>query len=198
MQPLLAFVQTADRLLNQIQQNVAAALRSYPLLSQAAKGLVASAGQLLGTNTSDTAAAGNVGEVKVAQLVFASAAALAAVGTAKTLASFTLTPGDWDVSVMVDFSLTGTTVTAFQIGLSTTTNAIPAGGTMLAPDSSGQIRSDLTVLSSVAGATGDLPMTIPSYRISLSVPTTLYLVAACVSSAGSVAASGLAKARRAR
>ena len=104
--------------------------------AQGRLGLV-SAGQVPGTNTNDTATAGNVGQVLRQTRVRASSVALTsgvtrdAIGTA-----LTLTAGQWLVSGMITLeSSAASTVTAgtTDIGISLTTATPPATSTISVP-----------------------------------------------------------------
>lgn len=73
---------------------------SYPDVTQSTAGLVSSAGQLLGTNTNDTASAGNVGEAITTTVNTNSPnQATPTGGTNYDVASssITVTAGDWDI-----------------------------------------------------------------------------------------------------
>lgn len=164
--PVMPMVQSPDRLVNQLQQNVLYALIHQPL-----------------------------GDRVTGQRTFSNKLSIANT-VPTTIATLELPAGIWDISLMVDFSLTATTATAFQLALSTTSNAIPAGSTMLTPDIRGQIRSDYTAFSTAAGITGDFPMVIPPYRIANADDMPLYLVVLCAYVGGSVSACGSATALR--
>lgn len=79
--------------------------------------ILPSRGQHLGTAASDVAAAGNVGEVLTATVVAASAISISN-GVPFTLASLTLSPGNWEVSSFLHFVTAATTnVTQMQSGV---------------------------------------------------------------------------------
>lgn len=69
-------------------------------VGQTISGLVASAGQLKGTNTDDNAATGYVGE-HVEFLITTTTALTAASGTFEDVGGITLSAGDWDVDATV-------------------------------------------------------------------------------------------------
>lgn len=141
---------------------------------------------LIGTNTNNAAAAGQIGEVISANVVAASAAALtSAVGA--TVASIALTAGDWDVSGEVWFSGTGTP-NSLHGGI----NAVAA---TLPTDSSGATARHSVNTPFNAGAINVLPLR--SCRVLLAAPATYYLVAEA-GFTGAVSAYGNIVARRRR
>lgn len=71
---------------------------SYPNVTQSVAGLVVSAGQLLGTNTNDSAASGKVGEFISATGTQTTLSTTAGTYTSITSASVSLTAGDWMVA----------------------------------------------------------------------------------------------------
>lgn len=83
------------------------------------------AGQLLGTSTNDSAAAGNVGQEIATGVVNSSGLTSAA---ATTITSLTLTPGDWDLFGAAYFSGSGTNIVSdIFLSVSTSSNSIAAG-----------------------------------------------------------------------
>lgn len=95
------------------------------LVSQSSAGLVQRAGQLLGTNTDDNASTGYVGEYLEA---IAAANFTLAGGSDETVASITLTAGDWDVqgSAFVNEGSAGSGT--IEVGV----QVLPAGATSTA------------------------------------------------------------------
>lgn len=86
-------------------------------------------GQIPGTGTNDSAAAGNVGEYAESIIPIGSQVALTST-TAKTVTSIALTAGDWDVTGCVFISpaaATSLTQTAGSISTTTNTNDTTAG-----------------------------------------------------------------------
>ena len=138
-----------------------------------------------GTTTNDNATAGDVGELLSANLASGSATALTTT-TPKNVTSVSLTAGDWDVTGVVDYTLTGTTSTKFQAGSSATS------ATFGAQDTSVNVPLILTTVTDTYG------QVIPTTRFSLASTTTVYLVAQATFSAGTVAAYGTIRARRIR
>lgn len=74
---------------------------AYPNVTQSVAGLVASAGQLLGTNTNDNASSGNTGENVSATDTSNISQSSPSDGTFYDLSglSISLTAGDWDISI---------------------------------------------------------------------------------------------------
>jgi hypothetical protein len=143
----------------------------------------AAVGQIPGTTTNDNAASGKVGEFITAN---ATGVSLSNASNAN-ITTISLTAGDWDVSGNVQFSPSGATVTSASSGISTTTATFPA----LAAGGYAEISVALN------GSVGTILVT-PTYRISLSGTTTVYLVGEMNFSAGTVTANGYIGARRAR
>lgn len=143
--------------------------------------------QLVGTTTNDAATAGNIG-----QEISTSAAGVSLVtGTAKTVASMTLTAGDWDLSGVVAFIPAATTsVQGLISSISDTTNSRTTGLVVegIRGFGSGQ----------VLGAT--YSNTLPTHitRISLSGSQTVFLVATAEFTVSTMTCSGWMRARRIR
>ena len=155
----------------------------------------ATAEQMLsGTGTNDAAAVGHVGELKSTTVASGSAVAVT-TATAKDVCTLVLTPGDWDVSAVVDRTLTGVTATVYGAGISLTANTMPAdaGGSGLGPDA--EVSQSATFGTTV---TGSYSTAIPPVQISVAAQTTVHLVVADTFSAGTVAAYGTIRARRMR
>lgn len=117
---------------------------------------------IIGTTTNDSAPAGCIGEYSTSNP--GGTVAPAASGVAKTVTSFSLTAGDWDVWGTANWVVGNSTGgTQLQAGISTTTNAYDAtnsGGYAVYPTN---------------GTANYLPTGVR--RISLSGTTTVYLVA---------------------
>lgn len=142
---------------------------------------------IVGTTTNDSAAAGNVGE--------AVRSAVANVSTNTTtdqyadLTSISLTAGDWDISGSVNFEKNASTWTIVQMGISSTSGN---SGTGLVEGDNflGIGFNSFPPLS--------FPITISSFRVSLSSTTTYYLKVFTSFSAGQPKAYGRISARRIR
>ena len=165
-------------------------------VGQSSSGLVKSAGQLLGTNTNDVAASGYVGETITVSLARASANGLV-TATAENVTGTTLdlTAGDWDISGIMGFTMSGATATEFAASLSSTSNTLPGTSTIGVP-SGGEVR--VNIPANFIAVSNDIGVTFPTYRVSLSGASSFYFVARAVFSAGSVSAYGLIQARRVR
>lgn len=146
-----------------------------------------------GTATNDSAAAGYIGEYLHNETASVSAVSLT-TNTAANAVSVSLTAGDWDVEGCVYF--TGNAATT----LSYTTAAINTTSATL-PTTSGGVTVGFTQ-SYNGGATvfaaADLLQATGRIRISLSVTTTVYLVAKAVFGVNSCSAYGQITARRVR
>jgi hypothetical protein len=165
-------------------------------VAQSSAGLVKSAGQLLGTNTNDSAATGYVGEYLSTTLTYASRNGLVTNTTENVTGSaITLTAGDWDVQGVVAFEAAAATITNLSVGVSLTSATLPSSTTLAVP-TSGEIYLAQAMATSVSGVGG--VMTIPTYRVSVSASTPLYLVARAIFSAGTVECYGHVSARRVR
>lgn len=77
---------------------------------------------LVGSTNGSNAATGFVGEYMTATGTNSAITSAAVVA----VTNVTLTPGDWDVSGLVEFTMSGATVTAQTIALHTTSGAFPA------------------------------------------------------------------------
>lgn len=143
--------------------------------------------QIAGTGTNDSAAAGMVGEIITSSLAAGSATALT-TATPKTITSIALTPGDWDVSGVVDFLPAATTsITVLAEGASAVTNTLGADDTY-ASDS---------MAATVPGAVAQRK-NIPTQRISIAANTTIYLIASATFTVAAMTGFGTIRARRVR
>lgn len=140
---------------------------------------------ILGTNTNDNAAAGYYGEYAAAQ---GSAVALT-TNTAKSVCSLTLQPGDYIIGGGLYFQgASSPTITFYTASWSQTDNTM---------DTSIGNFIELTGFNIVPGS-NPVSFALPNVRKSFAVATTVYLVANCVFSPGTMAASGSIKAWRIR
>jgi hypothetical protein len=139
-----------------------------------------------GTNTNDSAAGGYVGEYVSAQVT--TAANLFGNNVLGDVTSISLSAGDWDVTGQVMATKNGATVSAFDTGIGT------ASGTA----STGMTYGVNLIECPPPGASNDIPCQIPSWRVSLSSTSTIYLKARGFYSAGTPQAYGFIHARRVR
>lgn len=145
---------------------------------------------LIGTTTNDNAPAGVVGEYVTGALASGAAVSLV-TSTAKDVVTISLTPGDWDVTGIVDFLFATTTnTTDLAAGTSTTLNTLGPDDTYVNityPSSGNVIASSLR-----------LSIPCPVTRYSLAATTTLHLVAFATFTVSTTTAFGTIRARRVR
>jgi len=147
------------------------------------------AGQLPGTTTNDSAAAGKVGEFITSSIASGSAIPLTS-GTQTNITSISLTPGDWDVSGIVNLNGASTTLpTVFNAAVNTVSATIPTEGT------TGRTNVAFNLTSF---PTDDPSAPIIPTRISISTTTTVYLIARAYFTVSTANAYGTIRARRVR
>ena len=141
----------------------------------------------VGTITNDNAPAGAVGEYITATLASGSAVALTTAVTAN-VTSISLTPGDWDVAGIVDYTPGATTsISSWAQGSSTTT-------AVLGPQDS----FSKTALAAEVPTAVSYGEVIPTVRYSLAVTTTIFLVTQAAFTLSTLSAYGTIRARRVR
>lgn len=146
-----------------------------------------------GTQTNDSASAGNVGELLSSTVVLGSAVSLTHA-TPADVTSLALTAGDWDVWSDIHFSGNSTTKVWYLVsGISATSATLPtAPGTFAAnyvsADSFAIFNIGFTQFTANAG-----PL-----RISLASTTTYYAVTQAGFSTSTMSAHGILRARRVR
>jgi hypothetical protein len=125
-------------------------------------GTMTAAQGIVGTTTNDNAAAGNVGQ----SVRMAFSGSFGASGVWSNVTSIVLSPGDWDVSGVVEVSLNGATWSGpFSVAISS------SSGTSVNGQEAGDNQID--TLPPTSGASS--AAVIPSWRVSLSTATTFYL-----------------------
>jgi hypothetical protein len=143
-----------------------------------------------GTNTNDSAAAGDVGEYISATLTAGSAVSVA-VNTAKTVTSISLPAGDWDVSgtvIYIPNNGGGTTVSEIDADLSQVTNSFDS-----------TVGRYTVLVYQASGSLFDQPsISTPTARFSVSTTTTVFLIAFASFAVSTMSAYGFIRARRAR
>lgn len=147
-------------------------------------------GQLIGggTPTNDDAAVGVIGEYIFSNVPAGSAVPLV-TGTTKTVTSINLTAGDWDVhGNVVTNPAGGTSQTGLIAAISTTAATLP-----VAPGAGAYAAG-----SYPGGTSNFLALPTGVVRLSISAPTTVYLVANATFTVSTNAAYGFLGARRAR
>ena len=147
-----------------------------------------------GTATNDSAASGAIGEVK-STTVAIDDKVLETTGTPVDVATLVLTPGDWEVSGVINRDLAGVTATVYGGAISPAADTMPAqaGGSGVGPDSS-------VIQAATFGTTvtGNYITAIGPVRVSLAANATIHLVAADTFSAGTIGLFGTLRARRVR
>jgi len=146
------------------------------------------------TQTNDAAGTGEVGEL-LSTVVEVANAVPETSATPVDVCTLALTPGDWDVSAVLNRALTGVTATQYTAGIALGANTIEpqAGGSGLGSDAS--VTQNAAFGATVTGA---FATSIPPVRLSIAVNTTIHLVAADTFSAGTIGAFGTLRARRVR
>ena len=153
---------------------------------------------ILGTTTNNAAAAGYIGEYYYTKF---GPTSFSGAGSNNTLGSFSLTAGDWDVTLVYAFDGTPTVAGSLNvnIGISTTNSSvfsgvpIPGGGTNA---DEGNTWVQMAVLST---AGGDQTYALPNIAIAVATTTTLYINAINnVSTNGGLNVYGRVSARRVR
>lgn len=151
-------------------------------------------GPVRGSQTNDAAATGYVGELVTSTVATAAAVALS-TGVSKDVTTISLTPGDWDVSGVVDFKPAATTsVTALKAGVSAALDTLPtqAGGSGIGTD-------PLDVWNQAANVpAADVSVPFGPARVTLAATTTLHLVASATFTVSTMGAYGTIRARRVR
>lgn len=169
-------------------------------VTQTGSGLVKSAGQLLGTNTNDSAATGYVGEYfenNRTSTIAVTSATYFSIDTGNSTfndgneVGITLTPGDWDISGSAYFDASTNAVI---------TQPILFIGTAKGTSTTGQsVTKNFTELNVSFATSGDVAISTPVWRVSISSSTTYYLKARCNHTGGTgVTAIGNIRARRVR
>lgn len=146
--------------------------------------------KILGTPTNDTALPGVIGEYLSASVASASAVSLT-TATPADVTSLTLTPGEWDVSGEVGFTLGATTsITLLVAGIATTSATIGAMGTY----------AQWATAANVPTAANDNVISTPVVRIAVAAGSTqtVYLEANAVFTVSTAKAYGNIRARRVR
>lgn len=157
-------------------------------LTDSSVGCAAARGQLPGETTTGSATAGNVGEYVEGVLASGSATPMT-TNVPKTITSISLAAGDWDVSgVFYLLPAASTSITNMWVTNSTTTNTL---------DTTVGKFNQLFMAAIVPGTTS-LGLVMPTYRISLSSTTTVFLVGQATFTVSTAAGYGLIRARRAR
>lgn len=152
-----------------------------------------------GTQTNDNATAGYVGETLNCSRAQGGTGFTS--GTPGNICStggnsITLTPGDWQVSGACGFLPGGSTsITVMDCAVSKTSATLPSAATLADP-SAGEIWMTHRQAASVNG--NYITFSIPSFRVSVSASTPLYLVAGATFTVSTMSGYGYLEARRMR
>lgn len=165
-------------------------IQNSPLLIADTTGALSRSGNggipVQGTNTNNSAAAGDVGEY-VESIIASGSAVSLVTSTAKTITSISLTAGDWDVAGAVSFIPNGaTSISAIGASISLVDNT--SDTTYAWVD-----RFTAFVPAAFLGGYG-----IPRRRVSINTTTTIYLVGVSTFTINSNAGYGFINARRVR
>lgn len=140
-----------------------------------------------GTQTNDSASAGDIGEYVESVVAFTN---FPATGTYGDLTSISLTAGDWDVSLGVQARLNGATMTSGSVDCFI--------GTTSGNSSSGRVEGSNQVEIGPPTSAYQNTGFVSSYRMSLSGTTTVYFKYRAFYSSGTPQATGRISARRRR
>lgn len=155
-----------------------------------------------GTNTNDSASSGNIGEYLLGVRLRGGATATTN-GVYAQIATITLTPGDWDVSGMIGFTGSSSTIASLsaQISTSATSAVAPTNpyGASICQDVS-SVHIGTVSGTSINLGNDDYVVAMPTYKANIATATTqqIYLIVNNTFSAGSVSSYGRLTARRAR
>lgn len=153
--------------------------------------LTSTGAAITGTNTNDSAAAGNVGEYIEGVLAAGSATALT-TDTPKTLVSISLTAGDWDVTGMVGVQPNPAAVYSYALAsVSPTTNTQNTTSTNL-------VSHTQYPAGTLSTTSTDPRIALPMVRVSLASTTTYYLICQAGFTVSSCLGYGRISARRVR
>lgn len=137
----------------------------------------------LGTTTNDSAAAGEIGEYISAQVLIASGVA-ATSGVIYSVTSISLTAGDWDVSGVLTFSTSTSSIYGMTAGISVTAATFST--------------EDYQSTNFASALSGDSSFATPATRILIASTTTVYLIGRVGYSSGTAKIGGTIRARRVR
>lgn len=146
-----------------------------------------SPGQFPGTATNDNANSGNIGEAVSSSVASGAAVTIAASSSTVNVTSILVPAGDWEIHGNVCYSNAGTTPTLAAGAISSSSATLPTAG------AEGYFQMAATF---AAGLTLSFPT--GNLRVSVSAPTTFYLVALQTYTGTAPKAYGAITARRAR
>jgi hypothetical protein len=141
-------------------------------------------GGIIGTTTNNNANTGSVGEY----VTNAQTGTPMTTATAVGVTSISLTAGDWDVSGVFATIPAATTTTSYVgAGISTVANTLPAANT-----------GARTIISVSSAANVGNELATPTFRLSLSATTTVYLIGFAQFAVSTMTGNGFIRARRVR
>ena len=173
-----------------------------PAITQTTAGVDASSGQRLGTNTNDSASAGNIGELKESITLRVNAVSLTSSTDATVLATaVTLGAGQWDIYGFVGFRGTTTALAAFIADISTGTTT--PGSPPTNPYSAADSRDGYSFRSNVTTGNlgnGDIigPFPIATCQIATGNTQTINIAVRATFTGGTCLAWGRISAKRVR
>jgi hypothetical protein len=134
--------------------------------------------QMKGNNTNTAPPAGFIGEQIRSAIAIGSAVGLT-TNTAANVTSISLTAGIWDVSALINFNISGSTAVSTMAASISTTSA-----------TRGTAGDNESTFVGVAFTGLGLSLSVPSYRLTLSSTTTVYLVAFAIFVTSTLSAYG--------
>jgi hypothetical protein len=147
-------------------------------------GAVTATGGIVGTTTNDNAGAGKVGEYVSSTVAYVSRVTIT-TDTSANLTSISLSAGDWDVTGVVQYEITGGGSTTYRIASISQTSATDSANAWELAQCSITSSSYESVV-------------VPVVRVSLSSTTTIYCVAKATFASGTCKVYGGLRARRVR
>ena len=167
---------------------------TVPVGAQLMYGVAFNGGGVVGTITNNDATTGNIGEYLSTTVATASAVSLT-TATAKDVMTLALTPGDWDVSAMVQHKPAATTsITVLSCSISPTADTMNTQ-----PGGSGIGTDPIVTLGQAAQVNAlEVSQSITPVRVSVAAATTLHLVCKDTFTVSTMGAYGTIRARRMR
>ena len=166
-------------------------------VAQNTAGLVKSAGQLLGTNTNDSANAGNVSEYTISSRLRSAATSSTSNSVQNVLsAALSLTAGEWEIGGAIGVIPAGSTsVTTLIASISLTSATQAADDTRCVPTGG---ESKIAWNQAAAVPASDIDLILPPTRATISATTSYYLVLTPTFTVSTMTCYGSLWARRVR
>jgi hypothetical protein len=147
-------------------------------------------GGIIGTTNIDNASTGNVGEYVETVIPVGSAVALS-TGTAATIATLSLSGGDWDISAEVSYiTATSTSVTLTRASISQTTNTMDF--------TNGRVTGGFFAATVPTAQNNAFNIVVGPVRFNTNTTSNFFLVAQGTFTAAALSAYGIIRARRIR